>query len=151
MTGPACPNNPGHRLRPIPSDGAQPGDQILGATSTGEQIATTANCPTCSEVRGSLAYFGNHPDGSPVELLVPQQTAVDDEDPKKARRRLPRTIAVGLVSLSVIAYLATAYSWFNSSIWGGVAFFVLFANLAIAYKADNAAFRRRRTSQPPVT
>jgi CHASE2 domain-containing sensor protein len=84
-----------------------------------------------------------------VELVVPGQTVTGAT--KATRRRLPRTIAVGLVGLAVIAYLATAYSWFDDSIWGGVAFFVLFAALAIAYRADDDAARRRRVPQRPVT
>ena len=128
-----------------------PAHQVLGRTSTGEQMAVAVTCPTCSEERGSPVYFGEGLDGGPVELIVPPETAVDHGGPKTSGRRLPRTIAVGLVGLSVIAYLATAYSWFNSSIWGGAAFFLLFAALAIAYKADDDAARRRQTRQHRAT
>ncbi len=63
-------------------------------------------------------------------------------------RRMPRTMAVAIVGLSVIGYLATAYSGFDSSIVGGAAFFVLFAALAAAYQADHNAAKRRRTHSP---
>jgi len=146
-----CPHDAQHQLRPIPSERVDPAHQVLGRTSTGEQMAVAVTCPTCSEERGSPVYFGEGLDGGPVELIVPPETAVDHGGPKTSRRRLPRTIAVGLVGLSVIAYLATAYSWFNSSIWGGAAFFLLFAALAIAYKADDDAARRRQTRQHRAT
>lgn len=149
MAGVTCPNDPTHPLRPIPEAGVRPEPQLIGTTSTGEEIAATFTCPTCSETRSGPVHFGEQPGRGPVELVVPGQTVTGAT--KATRRRLPRTIAVGLVGLAVIAYLATAYSWFDDSIWGGVAFFVLFAALAIAYRADDDAARRRRVPQRPVT
>jgi hypothetical protein len=52
-----------------------------------------------------------------------------------------------VLGLAIIFYMATVYSWFDSSIWGGVAFFALFAVLAMAYRADDNAARRRGTSE----
>ena len=91
-----CPHDAQHQLRPIPSERVDPAHQVLGRTSTGEQMAVAVTCPTCSEERGSPVYFGEGLDGGPVELIVPPETAVDHGGPKTSRRRLPRTIAVGV-------------------------------------------------------
>ena len=121
---------------------------MLGTTPAGDEIPATATCPACSEGQGGPVYFGERLDGSPIQLVVAPETTAGQESLRRLRRHLPRTIAVGLMGLSVIAFLATVYSWFSSSIWGGIAFFALFAAVAIAYKSDDAAALRRGPQGP---
>ncbi len=146
MIGVACPHDPSHQLSLIGSSAGATGGQLLGETSAGERIAVDFSCSTCSAVQGSPVYFGKTRGGALVEVLVSPQPSVDHGHRRKSRR-LPRTIALGVLGLAIIFYMATVYSWFDSSIWGGVAFFALFAVLAMAYRADDNAARRRGTSE----
>ena len=149
MIGVACPNDPRHRLSPIGATGGAPGRQLVGETSAGERIAVAFTCSSCSEAKGAPVYFGKSAAETPVELRVLPEPAAKDGN-LKGSRRLPRTIAVGVLGLAIIFFVATVYSWFDSSIWGGVAFFALFAALAIAYRADDNAARRRGNPERPA-
>jgi len=149
VNGVACPNDPRHQLSLIRSEGDATGRHLFGETSAGERISVVFTCSACSAVQGTPVHFGRGPEGALVEVLVPPESAVDLGDVKRFRR-LPRTIAVGVVGLAIIFYVATGYSWFNSSIWGGVAFFVLLAALAIAYRADDNAAHRQGAQERPT-
>ncbi len=151
VTGSACPNDPQHQLQPVSPGRDHQRPQLYGVSATGERVAVASVCPECSKMRTEPAYFGVGRDGSPVELVTSSEVTVDHGAPVRPKRRLTRTIVVGVLGLAVVAYLATVYSWFDSSIWGGIAFFVLFAAVAMAYQADDNAARRRRAPQDPST
>jgi hypothetical protein len=149
VIGVACPNDPRHQLSPIGSTGGAPERQRFGETSGGDRIAVAFTCSACSEVQGAPVYFGKSAAEALVDVRVPPEPAVGNRK-IKGIRRLPRTVAVGVLGLAIVCYVATVYLWFDSSIWGGVAFFALFAALAIAYRADDNAARRRGTPERPA-